>query len=50
MTDGSDEEDPLEAFMAGIEKELKSEDGKSDKQKEKEKVYTNPTLDYSNDE
>ena len=34
----SDEEDPLEAFMAGIEKELKKEDTKSDKQKEKDKA------------
>ena len=33
----SDDDDPLEAFMAGIEKELKNEDKKSDKQKEKEK-------------
>lgn len=31
-----DEDDPLEAFMAGIEQELKQEDKKSDKQKEKD--------------
>lgn len=34
---GDSDDDPLEAFMAGIEKELKKDDSKSDKQKEKEK-------------
>jgi len=34
---GDSDDDPLEAFMAGIEKELKTEGKKSDKQKEKDK-------------